>query len=210
MKKLEPQQFKQLMAVLGTLLLISIISVIQPLIIPLLGAIVYLIYKMYHNENQDILITENAVKYVYLIAIRIFAKLENQIGIEPPKTLSDVCSDPMTVLKQGLPFIRTKVRLKPNKKQDLTELPAIMRLIQTTLNNALVCGELDDLVHVRSANNRDPILIVESVFFEDGYLVVDFAVLNNQKIYNYLCKSQQTRNISSQPIAKPSKEDIDF
>ena len=81
---------------------------------------------------------ENNIRNVNAVAVRILGKLANQLGIEAPKSASDVfCNE--NIVKQGLPFIRTKVRLKPDNVQDVDELSAILRLINNAVYNSLYC-----------------------------------------------------------------------
>lgn len=193
--------------------IIAVCCVIEPCIILLVGAGAYGFYKLYNYNKEQSFLTANQLYAereklagnVYNAAVRVLSKIADNIDIVAPRTISDIYNEPYIIEKQGLPFIRTRVRLKPNNPQDITTLPAVKRMIQITLNQGLACGDYDDLFDVRSFNNHDPILVVENVFFEDGYLVIDWAVLNNESMYNYICNSQKVINIST-----PSRNDEDF
>lgn len=191
----------------------AILCVIQPILIVLMIGAGYGIYRICkHNENQqqNMIMQQQQYIYncfyqVYTSALRVLPKLSDLLDIEVPKMFSDLYSEPFLINKKGIDFIRTRVRLSKNNQQDTNTLPAVMRLIQQTINQCLICGDLNDIFCYPSVDGKNPILIVENVIFEDGYLVMDWGILDNPKMYNYILQSSKIINISL-----PSKTDEDF
>ena len=194
-----------------TVISVCIFMTVQPLVILPIAAFAYFVYKNYQDHQpQEVVVTEAMVWSVYRVAVRVFAKLVDHLQIVKPTMVSDVVNIPEVVTKQKLPFVRTHILLQPNNKQDLSMLPAIMQLIQNTLNKDIWSGELDDLIEIRSSNGCDPILVIENVFYESGYLVVDWAIVNNLPMLNYLYSRNNIGNSAVNPNPKLSKDDDDF
>ncbi len=191
----------------------SICSLFEPMVIILIlgaGALVYKIHKDNEAKEQNAIMQQQQYIYncfyqVYTSALRVLPKLSDLLEIETPKMFSDLYSEPFVINKKGVAFIRTRIRVSKNNQQDTTTLPAIMRLIQNTVNQCLICGDLNDVFCYPSVDGKNPILIVEKVFFEDGFLVIDWGILDNDNMYNYICNSDKVINISN-----PSRNDEDF
>lgn len=192
----------------------AICSLFVPTLVVLMLGAGYLIYKIWNlneiqeqnNAYQNQIHIQTCIYSVYASALRVLPKLSNLLDIEAPKAFSDLYSEPCVVSKKGVIFIRTRVRVKKNNPQDITTLPDVMRLIQNTVGQCLFCGDLNDIFYSPyGVDGTSLILIVENVMFEDGYLVIDWGILDNQEMYNYLCQLSKIINISL-----PSKADEDF
>ena len=193
--------------------IMAVCCVLEPTLIVLIAVGAYGVYKLFeYNKNQEqIQLTqmqinqETAVKAVYTVALKVLSKLSNSLEIDTPRTFTDIYSNDYIIKKQGLTFIRTRVRLRATHKQDMSLYPAYLRLIQTEVNRGLSCGDFDDVISMRTVYNNQPIIIAENIAYYDCYLVIDWCVLDSHEKYNYLCNSKNVINISM-----PSKEDEDF
>ena len=192
--------------------IVIIACVIQPLVVFVPTAFAaYLIYRYNKDKQQTTaVIDEQTVLSVYKAAGRVFQKVYHLLQIEKPMEISDLYSTPQVVLKCRLPFIRTKIRVSAGNKEDETTIPSIIQLLNQTLYNAIACGNFDDLFPIRSSNGYAPIILVESVFFESGFLVVDWAVNNNPSMYNYLSQRFNMQNKSNSASNMLSRDDEDF
>ena len=79
-------------------------------------------------------------------------------------------------------------------------------MIQTTIDDLAVSGDFDDLFPVQFVNEKDTVLAVDSISFDESHLVIDFAIRDCQAICDYLNKKKA---IAEKPN-RISRDDEEF
>ncbi|MBQ6946364.1 MAG: hypothetical protein IJN43_18880 [Ruminococcus sp.] len=194
--------------------IVAVCCVVEPTLILLLGGAGYGVYKLYEynrqqeqmNQLQADYAKNQAVENVHRAALRVLQRLSKPLDIIRPEAIADVRCKESIVSKQGFSLVRSHVKLNPSNAKDISKIPQYIRLIQTTIDDLAVSGDFDDLFPVQFVNEKDTVLAVDSISFDESHLVIDFAIRDCQAICDYLNKKKA---IAEKPN-RISRDDEEF
>jgi len=194
--------------IIVTSFLVGLIIVYIKEIILTIITILFVIYLFKPPKAKKLNFQEQHRQAMHSIPPLIFKVLQENsllkiLGVDTPKTIEDILPLNYIIGKNGFNFFRFQI-IKVSSEHSEDKLDRIKQIFQQEINKSLAIGFQN--LYLRF--NNAPYVWIDELLEEDGYMVFDVALIDNQQIYDYLSSKQRVMK-TKKPISQQPK-DSDF